>query len=80
MNSDTYKSLEVGSTISPMVFSQNTGYKEEPNKVCAINGQYVLTCVEMYYQGDELISNFASPFYFENIDNVVKAFEDLKND
>ncbi len=79
MNSDDYKALAVGSDINPMIFSRNSGPVNEKLKVSAINGQYVIACCEMYQDGGKSVSNHASPFKFEGIDNVIKAFEELKN-
>lgn len=79
MNSDDYKALAVGSDIKPMIFSGDSGPVNEKLKVSAINGQYVIACCEMYQDGGKSVSNHASPFKYDGIDKVIKAFEELKN-
>lgn len=79
MNSDDYKALAVGSDINPMIFSGDSGPVNEKLKVSAINGQYVIACCEMYHDGGKSVSNHASPFKYEGIDKIIKAFEELKN-
>ena len=83
MDSEAYKSLKVGDTISPMIFSTNSyKYSEEENVVAAINGQYVLSITEMYADPDntaKLITVLKAPYKDENFENFTKAFEALKN-
>ena len=83
MDSEAFKSLKVGDTISPMIFdSYNYKYSEEENVVAAINGQYVLSITEMYANPDDtakLITILKAPYKDANFENFTKAFEALKN-
>ena len=81
LDSEAFKALKVGDELSPMVFSTSKGYAEEKNIVAAINGQYVLTITEMYYnlKTKKLVTNMQSPYHFKTLDTVVKTFEELKN-
>ena len=81
LNSEAFKALKVGDELSPMVFSSQYGYKEEKNIVAAINGQYVLTITEMYYnlKTKKLVTNMKAPYHFKNLENIIKSFEELKN-
>lgn len=83
MDSEAFKSLKVGDTISPMTFdSYNYKYSEEENVVAAINGQYVISITEMYPNPDntaKLITVLKAPYKDEKFENFTKAFEALKN-